>query len=344
MGLALSLAMFVLAVTGSALVYKEAYWRLAYPELRVSAPEPGPAEHADAIAAAVDAFGHRLLSVKFPEPGVAGYHLYLQGGEAFLSVGDHRVIDAWGSRDRLMSFLFDLHAHLMAGETGERVGGVISLLGVFLAITGLILWWPARRQFSLRNMLPKGFGRRDLVAWHRDLGLVSTPILLLLLLSGSGLVFYTSAGRILNGLFGDSLHVSATPGEAARPPVALANAATLERVAAEFPAARIVFYYPPQGAVGYSEFRLKQLCELHPNGRTYLYLDAAGRVLAREDGCAIAPGQAALHAAYPLHAGKTGSQLYKLATFLGGLVLAALSFSGAIAYARKLGWIGVSSS
>jgi len=339
-GLALSVAMLVLALTGSALVYKEAYWRLVYPELRVAAPTPTPEEQAAAIEAAADAFGERLRSVKFPEPGVAGYHLYLEGGEAFLSIGDHRVIDEWGSRDRLMSFLFDLHAHLLAGEAGERVGGVISLLGVFLAVTGLVLWWPARRQFRVRHLLPSGVRRRDLIAWHRNLGLVSTPILLVVLLSGSGLVFYATAGKLLNRLFGDPPHTASAPRNEPRPPVQPADAGILLRVKEEFPEARLVFYYPPGAAAGHHEFRLKQPCELHPNGRSYLYLDGAGRVLAKEDGCAIAPGQVALHATYPLHSGKVDSALYRLAVFLSGLVLAALSASGAIAYARKLGWLG----
>lgn len=124
LGLALSLLLFVFSLTGGALVYKEAYWRLVYPELRVAAPALSAREHAAAIAAAHREFGGALRSVKLPEPGVAGYHLYLEDGEAFLSARDHRVIDRWRPSERVMSLLFDLHAHLMAGETGERIGGV----------------------------------------------------------------------------------------------------------------------------------------------------------------------------------------------------------------------------
>jgi len=338
-GLALSLVMLVFALTGGALVYKEAYWRLVYPELRGPAPVLAAADHAAAIAAARAAFGDEVRSVKLPEPGVPAYHLYLVEGEAFLAADDHRVIDRWRPSERVMPLLFDLHAHLMAGETGERVGGVIGLLGVVLAVTGLVLWWPARRHFSIANLLPRELSRRGMVMWHRDLGLVSTPVLLVLLLTGSGLVFYETAQRILNGAFGDRVPSAAAPAGEADLGGTLADAAMISRLDAEFPGARIVFYYPPRDGVRVHEFRIKQPCELHPNGRSYAYLDGAGRLLQRTDACALPPGERAVHAMYPLHAGKADSGLYKLAVLFGAVALAALSASGVLSYLKKLRWV-----
>src|SRR5690606_8515918 len=191
------------------------YWRAVYPELRAPAPAPTAADHAAALAAARDQLGGAVRSGKFPEPGGSAYHLYLVGGEAFLAADDHRVIDRWGPRDRAMAFLFDLHAHLMAGETGERVGGVVSLLGFVLGVTGLVLWWPTRRRFSLAAALPRSLSRRVLLHSHRDLGTLTSPILLVVLLSGAGLVFYETSQRILNGVFGDDVPAPTAPvGEA----------------------------------------------------------------------------------------------------------------------------------
>lgn len=338
-GLVLSFLLLVFAITGSALVYKEAFWRLTYPELRIPQPQLTPDQMARAFASAEEAFGSRLRSIKLPEPGVPALHLYLESGEAFLSAENYRVIDEWGVRDRPMAWLFDLHAHLMAGESGEIFGGWISLLGVLLAVTGLVLWWPARRQFRWRNLLPLGWHRRDLIAWHRDLGLVFTPLLLVLLLSAAGLVFYTAAGTMLNALFGDespAVFVAEAPPVESPP---LADAAVLEEVERQFPDARIVFYYPAREGNAFHEFRLKQPCELHPNGRSYLYVSLQGEVMERIDPCLYGPGEKVLHSTYPLHAGKADSQIYKFLVFLGGLVLAALAGSGFLAYARKLGWI-----
>jgi uncharacterized iron-regulated membrane protein len=211
----------------------------------------------------------------------------------------------------------------------------VSLLGVLLAVTGLVLWWPSRRRFTLRNMIPRNLSRRTLLLWHRDLGALASPILLIVLLTGSGIVFYTTAQRILNGIFGDPVPVAAV---AVAPAVSNAslNAALIEKVDALFPAARIVFYYPPTAISGVHGFRLKQPCELHPNGRTYVYLSSAGDVLQKIDACASPPGERATHAIYPLHAGKTGSGIYKLLILLSAVVLAVLSLSGAAMYVKGL--------
>jgi len=336
-GLALSLLLFVLAVTGGALVYKEAYWRRMYPDLRAPIPAIDAAGHAAAIEAARRHFGSALRSVKLPEPGVNAYHLYLDDGEAFLSAVDHEVIDRWRPNERVMALLFDLHAHLMAGDAGERVGGVIGLMAAVMTITGLILWWPTRSQFSLRNLIPRNLARRILIAWHRDIGMLASPVLLLLLLTGSGLVFYTTGQRILNGIFGDPVPVM-------KPPTSFADgdspkavdAALLARVERVFPGARIVFYYPPRDGISYHQFRVKQACELHPNGRSYVYVDARGEELAAIDACALPPGEKAMHAIYPLHAGKASSSLYKFVTFLGAVALAILSASGVVTYLQRI--------
>ncbi len=335
-GLALSLLLFVLAVTGSALVYKEAYWRLVYPELRTPALALSATHHAHAIAAARASFGEGLRSLKLPEPGVGAYHLYLQDGEAFLSAADFRVIDRWRPNERVMALLFDLHAHLMAGDTGERVGGVIGLLGGVMVLTGIALWWPARRRFRVANLLPRDVSRRTLLVWHRDAGLVAAPVLLVLLLTGSGLVFYTTAQTLLHALLGGPGAAPTAPVQTAAHAGAPLSPAMIARVQAALPDARIVFYYPPGvegGAV--HRFRLRQPCELHPNGRSYVDLDATGTIARVIDACALPSGERAAHAMYPLHAGKADSPLWKLSVFLGGIALALLSASGVATYLRR---------
>ncbi|MBN1239546.1 MAG: PepSY domain-containing protein [Gammaproteobacteria bacterium] len=341
-GLALSLLLLALAVTGGALVYKEAYWRLVYPELRGPAPQLGAQDHAAAIDAALDRFGSAVRSVKLPEPGVPAYHVYLEDGEAFISADGQRVIDAWSPSDRLMSLLFDLHAHLMAGDAGERIVGILGLAASVMVVTGFVLWWPVRRRFAARHLWLRGTSRKDLLEWHRDAGALTSPVLLLVLLTGSGLVFYGPAQTILNGMFGDPAPAAAEAlaeagGTAAAPPTVRADVHMLETAAAAFPQdARLVFYYPSRGGDP-AGFRIRQSCEMHPNGRSYLYFENGGRrVLSREDACAVPPGQQAVHAMYPLHAGKTGGPLYKLAVFLSAVALAGLSATGVATYLIRL--------
>ena len=336
-GLLLALFMLVVSGTGAALVYKEAYWRLVYPELRGSVLVSDTAEQAAAIAAAHAQYGAALRSVKMPVPGVAAYQLYLHGAGAFLARDDHRIIDEWRTSERLMSLLFDLHAHLMAGRSGELVVGSVGLVGLFMAISGLLLWWPSRRRFSLANLWPRSLTRREMLFWHRDIGALMSPLLLLILLTGCGMVWYGTAQQWLNGLFGDDVPVTVKPALAADTRFETPDAAVLRRVVQALPGARIVFYYPPQEGSAVAGFRLRQPCELHPNGRSYVYVNAHdGEILQASDACAMPPGERTTNLIYPLHAGKAGSAVYKLLVLLSAVALMVLSFSGVVSYLQKI--------
>lgn len=336
-GLATCLLLLVFALTGAALVYKVAYWRLVYPELRGPVPAFAPDDVAAAVRAAEVTFGASLRTVKLPEPGIAAYHLYLEEGEAFVAPSSHAVIDRWRPAERVMGWVFDLHAHLLAGEAGERVGGAVGLLGAFLALSGMVLWWPARRRFSPRALVPRGLSRRELLVWHRHLGALASPILLVVLFSAGGLVFYDAAGSILGALFGGG-DGAVVESPAPSPPTVSGplTGALVERAHAAFPDARVVFYYPPAAASDVHRFRMRRPCELHPNGRTYVSVDAAGRVTAATDACAAGAGVRALHALYPFHSGKALGAVYKGVLLFGALALASLSVSGALSYGRRL--------
>lgn len=336
-GLVLSVLLLLLAVTGGALVYKHAWWRAVYPELRGPAPAVSAGDQARAIAEASDRFGEALTLVKMPEPGVPAYHLYLREGEALLSPGELDVIDRWGSGERLMSVLFELHHDLMAGPAGEQIVAVLGIAGTLMAITGLVIWWPARRRFSLAHLWPHGWTRRDLVRWHRDLGVVFTPLLLVLMLTGSGLVWYGTATKFFHAVLPGSPVHAAAPSRAAETGVPLPDEALLARVQGVFPEARLVFFYPPPPGEAILRFRLRQPCEWHPNGLSFVYADArTGEIVESRDACSAPAGDRAVQSMYPLHAGKTGGPVYKFVSFLGALALGVLSVTGVMTYAIRL--------
>lgn len=336
-GLALSVLLFMLALTGAALIYKHEYWKVAYPELRAEDVQVSPEQQAQAIAVAYRKFGSQIQSIKMPEPGIPAFHIYLHDGESFLSLDAQHWIDEWQTGERAMSFLFDLHAHLLAGETGELVGGVIGLLAALMTITGLVLWWPTRRAFRFAALWPSNLSRRNILGWHRDIGMLASPMLLLLLLTGSGMVFYTDIQKLFNAAFGDEVPQSARPAGKPDAPFVLPDAATLARVDRHFPEGKLLYYYVDGSEQGINRFRLRQSCELHPNGRSFVYTDAStGEVLAADDACAMPPGERLLHTVYPLHAAMTGSAIYRSLAFVTALVLAGLALTGVVTYVQKL--------
>jgi len=341
-GLVLSLALFLIALSGAALIYKNDYWALRYTQVSSQDLVPAPEQQAAAIAKAYALYGDRLGSLKMPEPDLAAYHVYLPDHEeALINPETLTVIDQWRPRQRLMGFLFDIHAHLMAGDRGEIVAGIIGLVGGLMAITGLILWWPTRRAFRWKRLWPRDTSRASLLAWHRDAGMLLSPLLLLFILSGSAMVFYTSVQKGMNALFGDPVPQivlpPGTPVDITDPARPLPSADTIARVQQALPDARLMFYYADALPQGFHRFRLKRECELHPNGLSFVYTDArSGEIVAVKDACAMPPGERLTNMIYPLHAAKTGSELYRVLGLVTALVLAGLSVTGVVTYGQRL--------
>lgn len=95
------------------------------------------------------------------------------------------VAVAWSSKwERPEVWLFDLHHYLLSGDPGAIAAGVFALAGLAFVITGVVLWWPARRLFSLRPW-PRAMSQTEVVRQHRDMGVVVAPVLFVSLLSGA---------------------------------------------------------------------------------------------------------------------------------------------------------------
>ena len=360
-GLILALALFFIACSGAALLYKNEYWNIRYPQLSDQDVVPTASNQATAIERAYQRYGAQLVSLKMPEPGLAAYHVYQPNHEeALMAIDSHSVIDEWQPRQRTMGFLFDMHAHLLAGERGEIIAGIIGIFGGLMAVSGLILWWPTRKSFSWQRLWPADFSHTSLLAWHRDAGMLLSPLLLLFILSGSAMVFYTSVQKGLNALFGDPVPQIVLPrgnpvdvnellspvASDSQPPGAtlfsttalpLPSAETISRVQRALPGSRLTFYYADALPQGFHRFRLKRDCELHPNGLSFVYTHAhSGEIAYIKDACSMPVGERITNLIYPLHAAKTGSEVYRMAGLITALVLAGLAVSGIITYVQKL--------
>lgn len=360
-GLILSLTLFLIASSGAALLYKNEYWNIRYQEVSNQHVIPTSSNQAAAIERAYLLYGSRLLSLKMPEPDLAAYHVYLPDHEeALMDINHHEVIDEWRQRRRLMGLLFDVHAHLMGGEKGELVAGIVGIIGGLMAVSGLILWWPSRKSFSWKRLWPAALSRHKLLAWHRDAGMLLSPLLLLFILSGSAMVFYSSVQAGLNALFGDQVPeiklpraepidveklLSATvrgshyTSSALSAPIDLPipSSETIDLVLQVLPDSRLTFYYADALPMGFHRFRLKRDCELHPNGLSFVYTYAyTGEIALVRDACSMLIGERITNKIYPLHAAKIGSETYRMAGLLTALVLSGLAMSGVITYFQRI--------
>lgn len=94
---------------------------------------------------------------------------------------------------------------------------------------------------------------------------------------------------------------------------------------ARFPSAALRSIALPTKPGGFITVRMRQPGESTPNGRTFLWFDPAdGHLLTARDVAAM--GQAARISAafYPVHSGKTGGFIWRLAVTLSGVALTML--------------------
>lgn len=327
-GLALCLLLIPLAISGSALVFKPQWIRATAPHAAEAAAAVTPKSAAEAVAAAQAAFPD-ARSVLFAGPEIGLHQVYRrEGGGAYLRPADGAVVQQWGKNERAVDWLFDLHHHLLSGDTGVKVAGVAGVVAALMVLTGVVVWAPAWRSFRGR-WAPRGPGRAGWISAHRDLGLMSAPVVLVIVLTGSAVALNEITPKLMGF-------------ERPKPPAAVGTgevdwAIALAAAKARFPdaALRMAVLSPAPGKP--ASVRLRQPAEWHANGRTVVWIDpATSRIAAVEDALAQ-PGAARLYNAFwPVHASKVGGLAWKVLTFLAGLALAALSIYGAEAYRRKL--------
>ncbi|WP_164013753.1 PepSY-associated TM helix domain-containing protein [Pyxidicoccus trucidator] len=197
-GLVAGLVIAVMSVTGVAIAFEPQLLEWAERDARhVQVPAP------DAARLSVDELLTRVRAARpdaqpsgvtvYPEPDAAV--LVNLGRESLAYVnpytGEVRDGGAQGWRD-FFHVMEDLHRWLAAhGDNrpvGKAVTGASNAVFLFLAISGLYLWWP--RKWTLRAMRPSLWFRRGLKGkardwnWHNVIGFWSLPVLIVLTASG----------------------------------------------------------------------------------------------------------------------------------------------------------------
>lgn len=322
-GAILSLLLIVFGLTGSLLVFENDWIALKHPEARA-----GFAADAVVLGAAaerLEADHPDLRTVDFGGPQLGAHKLFLAEDDLGVAGPDGATLDRWTGPARIEAFIFDLHHYLLAGETGEIVGGIAALAAVLLVLTGLVVWVPAWRATRLR-VWPRSARRGELVSSHRNLGLITAVPILIFCLTGAGMVFNGQTRALL------------APDAPEPPPPVVGTGdidwpAALVAAQARFPDATLRMASWPAAPGKPASVRLKQPGEWHPNGRTTVLIDPATSGVARAtDAQTLTQGERAIHAIYPLHAGSVGGWLYEWVTVLSGVALAALGGVGLWAF------------
>jgi uncharacterized iron-regulated membrane protein len=310
------LLLALLGLTGAILVW-EGEW------IGVPGADDAVIERVDRIAAISErAVADGATRITYASDEI-GLHLVAKeggAGEYVRQNGD--VVASWSSQwERPELWIFDLHHHLFAGETGEWVTGIAGIFGLLFVITGSFLWWRSRRAFEWR-LWPRKMQPGPIVRHHRDFGIIVAPLLLVSFLTGLGMLF-PAAARIVLIPFG-------TMEAARRPPVVQPSSlpvpigAMLRQAKSRFPDAELRRLTIPAKPDGAYSVRMRQPFEWTPNGRTALFFDRTGKIVRIDNPAGWTTATSINEKFYPVHTGKAGGLIWKLAMTLSGLGLALL--------------------
>ena len=325
LGLGLALPLLLIAITGALLLYKGPVERAFAPELRIGA---GAVEvSAPQVLARLQAElpQHQPLVLLGPRDGGQPWVVILDelfGPWAYLHPRSGELLLLREPLDGPWGWLFMLHTGLFAGEAGEQVFGVIALLMAGGLLLGLWLWWPEKR-LSLRRR-PGWAPWRDL---HLVGGFLALPLLLVLALTGAGLVFHGPLDALANRLGGAETPRPVVEGGAPLTPQRLTQAIAAARagVPAEWTLRRVTVAREGRPI----ELRFRQPGEWHPNGQSRAWVHpASGELLAvRRSDEATWPHRI-LNNLYAWHIGALGDLPARVPYLIVTLLLVYLSGSG----------------
>lgn len=329
--------LLVLAVTGGVLIFKEEIWRLRFPDLAEPLLERSSRDHAQAIAAIAARHGEKVVLVRVPQPEVRAYHVYLRDGEALWRQDGSGLIHEWAWYASPLGILTELHTHLAAGEFGKQALGVLGFVTAFMAITGVVIWWPVRRQFRLAALAPANLRRITLLRLHRDLGSLAAAFIILFAVTASAVVYGPTTRALFNSLLAPGVEPSPAPRVQAQSPVPPPSAAMVERVREAFPQARLKSWSPPPRGSAVHYFRVRQPGEVHPNGRSTVRVNARdGQIVLATDATLDPAGDRLANWMYPLHAATWGGWPYRLVALMSAIALGVISLTGMVCFVRGL--------
>lgn len=329
LGLSVGVMFALIALSGSVLALQDPLLRMNHPALAGHAL-PSLEQEAAVMERITQEWSPRgLRGADLPDRALPVWQLYFQDGtRRYLDPATGELLlTRQGSRDVLL-ILRNWHTHLLAGRTGENVLGVLGWLCVFLLVSGVVLWWPARGRLRAHLRPYAQPPVRRWLTWHRSLGALSLPLLLLVTLTGTLMAYHGATRRVLEAVFGAPAN--------AQPPPALALQDTPIRWGGVLHAAQAAMPDAELSRISFGRrgdatvtVRARAPGEWNPAGRSMIWIDPyTARVLAVRDASAGDTAAQVDGMIFPLHSGAVGGNAYRSVVVASGVLPAFFVVTG----------------
>jgi uncharacterized iron-regulated membrane protein len=223
LGVLTGLYIFVVCATGAVLVFRIDIQRAMHPALftpRTTGSLAHPVTVMESVQKAYPEW--RVSGVEAPTTTRPTYLAYAAGGDRFITLlldpVSAEVLGEVPERSFVRT-LQDLHFDLLGGSRGRVVNGVGAIVLLGMCLTGLVIWWPGRSNWTRSLMVD--FGRQwKRVNWdlHSAIGIWTVVLIAMWAATGAYFVFPTPIRLAVNRI--SRLTQVATPQSKAAPAAA----------------------------------------------------------------------------------------------------------------------------
>ena len=334
-GLTAGVLFALIGLSGSVLVFHQDLLHARHPQLWNSTPT----SEGVVLEGILERWTPRGLSaIDLPRDSLPVYQAYFEDEtRRYFDPRSGELLLSRHADDDALLWLHELHTALLGGESGHELVGVIGWIALGMLLTGLYLWWPALGRILAQFRVYSGPPVRRWLTWHRSIGVISLPLLLLVTATGVAMIYHAGARTVLTTMFGGDDGPS-TPRAITSKSGSPDWRQVLAGARAALPHSELTRLSAPEPGSNVIGFRARARGEWHPNGRSLVFTDRTGRnVLLTHDATTQPLGARMTEAIYPLHIGAVGGLAYRWLVALSGLLPAFMLVSGFLFWRRRRG-------
>lgn len=345
-GIGLGLYLLVVSITGSAVVFRGEIEDALHASLTRVTASPDRAPVQAMLDQAWRAFpGARFHTVNLPtQPGRSlsfwGHDERDRSFHVFFNPHTGVLLGHDLAGDNLTEWLYELHANLLGGRTGQQINGIGGIFFVALCLTGIAVWWPGRG-LIWRNGLTIRWGaqwKRLNYDLHKVVGIISVALLLVVAITGIWFPFKAPFRWMAEKLTGSSAHEDSPKATPPRPEAEMITVdQALAAVAAVLPGVAPNWIGLPGQPGDVFTIRKRLPGEWRLEGMNHIHVDSRTGAVVRTDlHAACTPAQRMLRAMFPLHAGTFGGLATRVLWVILGLAPALLVVTGFLMWFNRV--------
>lgn len=326
-GLAFAALLLVQGLTGTLLVFRAEIEGIIHPALVVTPGEALPVQTlVDTVREALPQA--TLQRIRFSEDPTRAAIFVMRANDApwMVAVDPYsgRIVRAGSYAAWPTEWLFHLHDTLLAGKTGEIIVTVEGVALIFLAVFGIIIWWPGRRRLKSGFRILTGQGAdRTVRTAHRAIGAAIGIVLVMSGVTGALLIHRAALQPYLPVVPRPKFEVALSQAPLRPVDTLIADARgrhgplPLREVRFSGDAGQVVALY------------FQDETSRRPNAtRQYFYNAYEGVELGRYEPAALPPMNTAYDWLFTIHTGKAGGLVGRLVVLAAGLSLVFFAGSG----------------